>query len=56
MAKNRYTSDVYHGFIGFSVSKELLDRAFVTTYSLHLDDVFGDTDLAIGTFRAPLVR
>jgi hypothetical protein len=51
VAKNRYSSDVYHDFIGFSVSKELLDRAFFTTYSLHLDDVFGDTDLAIGTFR-----
>jgi hypothetical protein len=51
VAKNRYTSDAYHDFIGFSVSKELLDRAFFTTYSLHLDDVFGDTDLAIGTFR-----
>jgi len=51
VAKNRYTSDEYHAFIGFSMSKDLLDRAFVTTHSLHLDDVFGDTDLAIGSLR-----
>jgi len=51
VAKNRYTSDRYHDFIGFEVSKDLLDRAFFETYSLHLKDVFGDTDLAIGSFR-----
>lgn len=51
VAKNRYTSDRYHDFIGFSVSKELLDRAFFRTYSQHLEDVFGDPDMAIGTFR-----
>lgn len=51
VAKNRYTSDRYHDFIGFEVSKDLLDRAFYKTYSLRLGDVFGDTDLAIGTLR-----
>ena len=51
VAKNRYTSDRYHDFIGFEVSKDLLDRAFLKTYGLQLGDVFGDTDLAIGTFR-----
>ena len=28
VAKNRYTSDRYHDFIGFEVSKPLLERAF----------------------------
>jgi len=51
VAKNRYTSDRYHDFIGFEVSKDLLNRAFLTTYGLQLNDVFGDPDLAIGTFR-----
>ena len=51
VAKNRYTSDRYHDFIGFKVSKELLERAFLKTYGLKLDDVFGDPDLAIGTYR-----
>src|SRR6266478_6518178 len=51
VAKNRYTSDRYHDFIGSEVSKDLLDCAFIETYSLHLKDVFRDTDLAIGTLR-----
>ena len=51
VAKNRYTSDRYHDFVGFEVSKDLLDRSFFHTYGLHLEDVFDDTDLAIGTFR-----
>jgi hypothetical protein len=51
VAKNRYTSDRYHDFIGFEVSKDLLDRVFLEIYGLSLADVFGDTDLAIGTFR-----
>ena len=51
VAKNRYTSDQYHDFIGFAVSKPLLERAFFDTYDLKLEDVFGDVDLAIGSFR-----
>jgi hypothetical protein len=51
VAKNRYTSDSYHDFIGFEVSKPLVERAFLQTYSLKLSDVFGSEDLAIGTFR-----
>jgi len=51
VAKNRYTSDRYHDFIGFEVSQDLLDRAFYKTYSLRLSDVFSNTDLAIGSFR-----
>ncbi len=51
VAKNRYTSDRYHDFIGFEVSKDLLNRAFLKTYGLQLTDVFGDPDLAVGTFR-----
>ena len=51
VAKNRYTSDRYHDFIGFEVSKPLLERAFQETYGLKLGDVLGDEDLAIGSFR-----
>jgi len=50
VAKNRYTSDRYHDMIGFEVSKPLLERAFLETYDLKVDDVFGDVDLAIGSF------
>jgi len=51
VAKNRYTSDRYHDFIGFEVSQRLLERTFPKTYGLSMDDVVDDEDLAIGTFR-----
>ena len=51
VAKNRYTSDSYHDFVGFEVSKPVLERAFAKTYDMKLDDVLGHVDLAIGTFR-----
>jgi hypothetical protein len=51
VAKNRYTSDRFHDFIGFEVSKPLLEHAFLKTYGIQLHDVLGDEDLAIGSFR-----
>ena len=51
VAQGHYAPQAYHDFIGFDVSKEVLDRAFRDTYSLELDDVFGDLDLALGTYR-----
>jgi hypothetical protein len=51
VAKNRYTSDAFHDFIGFEVSKPLLERAFLKIYGLQLSDVLGNEDLSIGSFR-----
>lgn len=51
VAKNRYTSDRYHDMIGFEVCKPLLERAFLETYGIKLEDVFGSVDLAIGSYR-----
>jgi len=51
VAKNRYTSDRYHDFIGFEVAKPVLERAFLDTYNIPLSEVIKDEDLAIGTFR-----
>jgi hypothetical protein len=51
VAKNRYTSDRYHDFIGFEVAKPVLERAFLDTYNIPLSDVIKDEDIAIGTFR-----
>jgi hypothetical protein len=56
VAKNRYTSDNFHDFIGFNVSKTLLERAFVQTYGLQLHDVIPNEDLAIGTFRRAISK
>jgi len=51
VAQGRYAADSYHKFIGFQVSKPVLERAFRDTYSLELKDVFGSLDLAMGSFR-----
>jgi hypothetical protein len=56
VAKNRYTSDTFHDFIGFEVSKPLLERAFVKIYGLDLSDVLGNEDLSIGSFRRAVSR
>lgn len=51
VARGNYASQAYHDFIGFQVSRPLLERAFQDTYSLSLEDVFKDVDLALGTYR-----
>lgn len=51
VAKQRYAPQSYHDFIGFQVSKPLLERAFRETYGLELKDLFHTLDLSIGTFR-----
>ena len=51
VAKGGYVSDAYHDFIGFEVSKPVLERAFQETYGLELEDVFISLDLAIGSYR-----
>ena len=51
VAKNRYTSDRYHDFIGFEISKPVLERAFQDTYGEPLNQVLTKEDLAFGTFR-----
>jgi hypothetical protein len=56
VAKNRYTSDRFHDFIGFNVSKPLLEKAFPEVYGLQLNDVIHNEDLAIGTFRRAVSR
>ena len=51
VARGRYAPEAYHDFIGFKVSKPVLERAFKKTYSLEMKDIFTDLDLAIGTYR-----
>src|SRR5579862_8692810 len=51
VAKNRYASQQYHDFIGFQVSKPLLERVFPVVYGLELKDVLAHEDLAIGSYR-----
>src|SRR5271155_3613135 len=56
VAKNRYASQQYHDFIGFQVSKPLLERAFPVVYGLELKDVLPQEDLAIGSYRFAVSR
>jgi hypothetical protein len=56
VAKNRYASEQYHDFIGFKVSKSLLERVFPTTYGVELKDVLPRADLTIGSYRFAISR
>jgi hypothetical protein len=56
VAKNRYASQQYHDFIGFQVSKPLLERTFPIIYGLQLKDVLTHEDLAIGSYRFAVSR
>jgi hypothetical protein len=56
VAKNRYASQQYHDFIGFQVSKPLLERTFPLVYGVELKDVLAHEDLAIGSYRFAVSR
>jgi hypothetical protein len=56
VAKNRYASQEYHDFIGFQVSKPLLERTFPIVYGVELKDVLTHEDLAIGSYRFAVSR
>ena len=51
VARGNYAPPAYHDFIGFQVEQGVLERAFRDTYAMELKDVFGDLDLALGTYR-----
>lgn len=56
VAKNRYASQQYHDFIGFLVSKPLLERVFPVVYGMQLKDVLTHEDLAVGSYRFAVSR
>jgi len=56
VAKNRYASQQYHDFIGFQVSKPLLERVFPVVYGVELKDVLTHEDLAVGSYRWAVSR
>lgn len=51
VARGHYAPQAYHDFIGFEISKDLLDRTMQKTYGLRLKEMFGTLDLALGTYR-----
>jgi hypothetical protein len=56
VAKNRYASQQYHDFIGFQVSKPLLERVFPLVYGVELKEVLTHEDLAVGSYRFAVGR
>src|ERR1700693_4260715 len=56
VAKNGYASQQYHAFIGFQVSKPLLERVFPVVYGMELKDVLTHEDLAVGSYRFSVSR
>src|SRR6202790_2250816 len=56
VAKNRYASRQYHDFIGFQVSKPLLERTFPVVYGVEVKDVLTHEDLAVGSYRFAVSR
>src|SRR5271167_1183582 len=56
VAKNRYASQQYHDFIGFQVSKPLLERACPVVYGMQWKDVLTHEDLAVGSYRFAVSR
>ncbi len=51
IAHERYAPDSYHDFIGFEVSRSLLEQAFRETYGLELQAVLIDEDKALNSYR-----
>ena len=51
VASGRYAPDRYRSFIGFQVSRDVLERAFLDTYGMEMKDVFGSVNLALGSYR-----
>jgi zinc dependent phospholipase C len=50
-AGGAYLPAAYQSFIGFRVASPLLERAFRDTYGLEMQDIFGDEERAINTYR-----
>jgi len=51
IAKERYAPESYHDFIGFEVSRRVLEEAFEETYGLDLKKVLVNEDRALNSYR-----
>jgi hypothetical protein len=56
VAKNRYASQQYHDFIGFQVSKPMLERVFPIVYGMQLKEVLTHEDMAVSSYRFAVSR
>ncbi|OKS85581.1 hypothetical protein RG47T_1027 [Mucilaginibacter polytrichastri] len=51
IARGNYNTQAYHDFIGFAIAKPVLERAFLKTYGESLDQLFGNFEGSVSTFR-----
>jgi hypothetical protein len=51
IARERYAPDSYHDFIGFEVSRPVLDQAFRETYGLELKEILVNEEKALNSYR-----
>ncbi len=51
VAHGHYSQENYRDFVGFQVTKPLLERAFQETYGIPMSDIIKHEDLAISTYR-----
>lgn len=51
VAKEQYSSQAYHDFIGFQVARPLLERTFAQIYGIPLKEVLPNEDRTIGSYR-----
>ncbi len=51
IARERYAPDSYHDFIGFEVSRPVLEQAFLEVYGLELKDVLVSEDKVLNSYR-----
>jgi hypothetical protein len=50
-ARGNYATTTYHDFIGFKLARPVLEKSFLKTYGIHVNDLFGNLSRTIGTFR-----
>jgi len=51
IARERYAPDSYHDFVGFEVSRPVLEQAFRETYGLELKDVLVSEEKVLNSYR-----
>jgi hypothetical protein len=51
IARERYAPDSYHDFIGFEVSRPVLEQAFRETYGLELREILVSEEKALNSYR-----
>jgi len=50
-ARGNYATAIYHDYIGFKVARPVLEKAFLETYGIDVNDLFRNLSRTIGTFR-----